>query len=665
MDDKAEALARAKKAIASLQRQMTERTLKLAAEVEVLMKHLTPSEARQFLQSACGLSVSDASAYCKFSTTLKGSEEALRNARVQFSVVKALVSADAETRQEALWKISAGARVDVRDVTAIKKRLRDAKLPPEQVLAQFRMRRMAAAARRRASNSVAALDHRIAAFIRHVEGFRSQTARLGREEEAATFEKIRGEARNLVPIFESAFGSSHRSVPELLNPSTDPEERRIGFVHHALLKFAAGKFGRRGGYMLDRSRAGIRTTDIVECLRATTSAPRSRTIRPWLLNQGQLSGVPERRLKFVELCAGAGGMALGLEAAGFDPIALIEMDKNAAATLRLNRPTWNVIQQDLRTVDFKPFRNPRVDLLVGGLPCQPYSEDGKGLGKDDPRDLLLEGARAVAELKPWSFLFENVSGLLHAKHADHLGRFLHTLRKSGYVVDILRMNTEDYGLAQERERLLIVGMRAESMSAFRMPPRFPHWRTNLGDAIGDLLAVNGWGGAQEWIRARREQIVEKDGILLTGVLASTIVGRKGGAREKEKLRWASKGLSIDGIADTAPTHEDAVAGGEGFLPRLTSKMRARLQGFPDWWQYVGGKDSVAMQIGNAVPPVIAQAMGLAICAALEEVEFDYATTLLRPHHAERVEPPRTAMEVPLLSPIELVEEDRRAPVSIP
>ncbi|WP_373413855.1 DNA cytosine methyltransferase [Ensifer aridi] len=177
--------------------------------------------------------------------------------------------------------------------------------------------------------------------------------------------------------------------------------------------------------------------------------------------------------------------------------------------------------------------------------------------------------------------------------------------------------------------------------------------------------MNGWGGAQEWIRARREQIVEKDGILLTGVLASTIVGRKGGAREKEKLRWASKGLSIDGIADTAPTHEEAVAGGEGFLPRLTLKMRARLQGFPDWWQFVGGKDSVAMQIGNAVPPVIAQAMGLAICAALEEVEFDYATTLLRPHHAERVEPPRTAMEVPLLSPIELVEEDRRDPVSIP
>ncbi|AFL52455.1 DNA (cytosine-5)-methyltransferase 1 [Sinorhizobium fredii] len=663
MDAKAEALARAKKAIVNLQRQMTERILKVAAEVDNLMEHLTPRETVHFLQAACGLSASDASTYCKFSTRLDGVGETLRASRTQFPLVKALVSADAETRKEALWKMRAGARVEVRDVAAIKIRLREEKLLPEQVLAQSRMRRVVAAAGRRASKAAAGLDGRMTAFIRLAEDCRSGMDRMEVESESLASERVKAEATTLLPLFEAAFGSSHRSVRDLVASSTSPEERRIGLVHHSLRKFAEGRFGRHGGYALDSSRAGARQTNIIECLRAVTSAPRSWIVRPWIKQHGPLVELPDRRLSFVELCAGSGGMALGLEAAGFEPAALVEIDKNAAATLRLNRPGWNVIQQDVRTVDFKPFRSQRIDLLVGGLPCQPYSEDGKGLGKDDPRDLLMQGARAVEEMRPWACMFENVAGLQHSKHADHLGAFLSALKKAGYVVDLFRMNTEDYGVAQERERLLIVGMRGESMSGFRMPPSFPQWRTNLGDAIGDLMAANGWEGAQEWSRARREQIVKKDGALLRGVLASTIVGRKGGSREKERLRWALKGLSIDGVADEAPTRADADAAGEGFLPRLTLRMRARLQGFPDSWQFVGGKDSAARQIGNAVPPVIAQAMGLAIHAALDEVVFDYARMLLRPHQAERVEAPRTAMEAPLLSPVGLVGEDRHPTVT--
>ncbi|MFQ6160896.1 MULTISPECIES: DNA cytosine methyltransferase [Sinorhizobium] len=175
-------------------------------------------------------------------------------------------------------------------------------------------------------------------------------------------------------------------------------------------KFAEGRFGRRGGYVLDGTREGIRQTDVIHCLHAATSAPKLRLIASWTEPRGPLFELPERRLRFVELCAGAGGMALGQEAAGFQPVALVEIDRNTAATLRVNRPEWNVIEEDLRSVDFKPYRQQRIDLLVGGLPCQPYSEDGKGLGKDDPRDLLMEGARAVAEMKPWAFMFENCLG---------------------------------------------------------------------------------------------------------------------------------------------------------------------------------------------------------------------------------------------------------------
>lgn len=412
MDAKAEALAKAKKAIVSLQRQMTERALKVAAEVEALVEHLTPREAKHFLQAACGLSASDASVYTRFPRALRGSEETLRSARTQFPVIKALVSADAKTREEALWKMRLGARIETGDIAAIKKRLRDAKLAPEQVLARSSMRKLVAAARKRVSESVASLDTSVASFIRLAEGFRSEARSLDGEKESVAYENVREEARNLLPIFESVFGSSHDPVPVLLGRSASPEERRIGLAHHSLRKFAEGRFGRRGGYVLDGTRAGIRQTDAIHCLHAATSARKSNLIRSWTEPRGRLSELPERRLRVVELCAGAGGMALGLEAAGFRPVAVVEIDRNAAATLRINRPGWNVIEEDLRRIDFKPYRQQRIDLLVGGLPCQPYSEDGKGLGKDDSRDLLMEGARAVAEMKPWAFMFENVSGLM-------------------------------------------------------------------------------------------------------------------------------------------------------------------------------------------------------------------------------------------------------------
>jgi len=113
-------------------------------------------------------------------------------------------------------------------------------------------------------------------------------------------------------------------------------------------------------------------------------------------------------------------MSLGLERAGFNHVGLFECDKQAAATLRLNRPDWKVFTDDIRTVDFRPYRDQDIALVAGGLPCQPYSQEGRKLGKDDPRDLLPAAVRIVREVRPRAFLFENVIGLLHARHSDHL-----------------------------------------------------------------------------------------------------------------------------------------------------------------------------------------------------------------------------------------------------
>ncbi|MBD9597357.1 DNA cytosine methyltransferase [Ensifer sp. ENS05] len=248
------------------------------------------------------------------------------------------------------------------------------------------------------------------------------------------------------------------------------------------------------------------------------------------------------------------------------------------------------------------------------------------------------------------FVIENVEGLLHAKHGDHVAEFLRRVAKAGYQTEANRIGAEDFGIAQERHRILLIGIRRELAGSFRMPPRFPERRLNLGDALFDLMAENGWNGAREWARQRREHpVFDRQGNLIAhGTLASTIVTRRGTPREKEAARWTSKGVNIGGLPMAAPT--DAEASKPGYLPGLTARMRARLQNFPDDWKFQGVKQSVADQIGNAVPARLAQAVGLAAFAAIRGVSFDWEATLWPPKNK------RTAIITPPMA-LELTEKD--------
>lgn len=333
---------------------------------------------------------------------------------------------------------------------------------------------------------------------------------------------------------------------------------------------------------------------------------------------------PERfRPRVLELCAGAGGLALGLERAGFKHVGLVEFDRNAAATLRKNRPDWNVIEQDVRKVDFTQYRNQRVDLLAGGLPCTPFTTVGKRKGKADENDLMMEGVRAVREVSPKAFVFENVEGLLHSKHSDYLAFLLRKFSKAGYVTDIHRINTRDYGVAQDRSRIMIVGFRKDSAGVFKMPPKFPSMATNMGDVLHDLMSANGWNGTDDWVRMMRER-PEFDRFgnpLGVGALSDTIRGYQGSPKEGEARRALVNGVSYAPPAKAAPTNAEASR--EGFVPGLTARMRARLQGFPDAWAFAGGIGSVADQIGNAVAPAVGQAVGLALVSVLMGCEIDW------------------------------------------
>jgi DNA (cytosine-5)-methyltransferase 1 len=246
-------------------------------------------------------------------------------------------------------------------------------------------------------------------------------------------------------------------------------------------------------------------------------------------------------LKFsvLEICAGAGGQSIGLEKAGFELAAALEIDPNACRTLRHNRPTWQVVEGDLREFDGKPFRG--VDLLAGGVPCPPFSVAGKQLGEADDRDLFPEALRLVRETKPLVVMLENVPGFASAKFAHYRRNLVGELDMLGYESDWQILNASSFGVPQLRPRFILVAMKKKYYDCFSWPSPSAHPPT-VGDAIGDLMASGGWKGSDRWkLRA-------------CGI-APTIVGgsKKHGGPDlgptRARQQWATLGVDGLGIAE--------------------------------------------------------------------------------------------------------------------
>ena len=151
-------------------------------------------------------------------------------------------------------------------------------------------------------------------------------------------------------------------------------------------------------------------------------------------------------LTCVEICAGAGGQALGLALAGFHHVALVEFEKDYCETLKMNRPEWNVICEDIRNFDGKLYKG--IDLLAGGVPCPPFSVAGKQLGKEDERDLFPEAIRLINEMKPRAVMLENVRGFLDSSFNEYREYILSSIENEGYNVYIQLLNASDYGVPQ-------------------------------------------------------------------------------------------------------------------------------------------------------------------------------------------------------------------------
>jgi|SRR6185437_11096573 len=308
-------------------------------------------------------------------------------------------------------------------------------------------------------------------------------------------------------------------------------------------------------------------------------------------------------LSSLELCAGAGGQAIGLEAAGFMHRALAEVDHHCCDTLRKNRPAWQVVEQDIRTLDGSKFEG--VDLLAAGLPCPPFSIAGKQLGADDERNLFPAALQIIEQANPRAVMIENVRGFLDAVFEDYREGLRDRLYKLGYITAWRILNASDFGVPQLRPRVVIVALKREFWDRFDWPQVANQNPPTIGETLYPLMASRGWRGAERW-RTKADEI------------APTLVGgsKKHGGPDlgptRAKRAWASLGVDGMGLADLPPGRDELM----NFMPRLTVPMVALLQGFPKDWVFAGGKTAAYRQVGNAFPPPVAEAVALKIKQAL-------------------------------------------------
>lgn len=322
---------------------------------------------------------------------------------------------------------------------------------------------------------------------------------------------------------------------------------------------------------------------------------------------------------FIDLFCGAGGLSLGLEAAGLKCIGAVEMNRDACETFALHHRGADLYDTPIQEVNFKKYSG--VALLVGGPPCQPFSAGGKGLASGDSRDMIPEFVRAVREARPEAFLMENVPGLAGPAHRAYLDHSLVKLSRLGYKLAVEVLNAAEYGVPQKRRRLIVVGVR-EGRPDFVMPapthgPRGRKGFVSAGAALAAIrspIVVN----ESKVTFAKRPDLRPSpyDGHLFNGggraidltSPSHTILASAGG----------NKTHFLDLHNEVPAYHQYLVKGGMpkvGSLcggRRLSVEESAVLQTFPKGMTFAGSRSAQYAQVGNAVPPGLGKVLGKAL-----------------------------------------------------
>lgn len=334
-----------------------------------------------------------------------------------------------------------------------------------------------------------------------------------------------------------------------------------------------------------------------------------------------------RKFKCIELFAGAGGLALGLERAGLDCIMLNEIDHDACNTLRANRPKWNVIEDSIENIDFSNYKE-KAEVLTGGFPCQSFSYAGKRLGFEDSRGALFnQFLRAVEEVRPLIAVGENVRGLLSHNGGNTISSMISSLESLGYrVVEPKVLKAVLYKVPQKRERLFIVALREDVLSEFEFPKE--HGKTfNLSDALkkgelfGDDVPVS---IGQKYPESKKEvlDLVPAGGCwrdlpidIQKSYMKKSFFCSGGKTGIARRISWDEPCLTLTcspAQKQTDRCHPDETR-------PFTVREYARIQTFYDDWVFCGSMNSQYKQIGNAVPVNLAYYIGTKIVECLENI----------------------------------------------
>lgn len=316
----------------------------------------------------------------------------------------------------------------------------------------------------------------------------------------------------------------------------------------------------------------------------------------------------------IELFAGCGGLALGLENAGLKHELLVEIDKDCVETLKRNRPEWNVINEDISNVDFSSFK---ADVVSGGCPCQPFSYAGKKLGFEDTRGtLFFEFARCVKEVQPKICLLENVQGLVHHDSGRTLKTMISVLDDLGYHMQYQVLNAVDYGVAQKRKRMFLIGTKDGYYFEY---PKKQEGTPTLRDALKDVPQSEG----STYPDHKKEilDLVPPGGcwVDLPEDVAKEYMGKSyysgGGKRGMaRRISWDEPCLTLT----TSPAQKQTERCHPDETRPFTIREYARIQSFPDEWEFAGSISSQYKQIGNAVAVKVAEAIGEQLIKTLDK-----------------------------------------------
>lgn len=353
-------------------------------------------------------------------------------------------------------------------------------------------------------------------------------------------------------------------------------------------------------------------------------APMSKTKKGTFIDVDEV--VAKRPYNSIELFAGAGGLALGLEKAGFKEQALVEIDKYAAETLRKNRPDWNVLEEDIIKIAEEGIRkylprNIEIDFVSGGYPCQAFSYAGHKMGLEDVRGTMFYYfAQIVDELRPKVFLAENVKGLISHDKGKTLQTMVDIYEDLGYTVTPHMVRAVDYNVAQKRERVIIIGIRNDIDIEYKLPKPY-EYQPVLRDVLRDVPKSLG-----EKYPEKKHKVLEqvppggywRD---LPEEVAKAYMGKSfysGGGRTgmARRISWDEPCLTLTcspAQKQTERCHPDETR-------PFTVREYARIQSFPDDWDFTGSMGQQYKQIGNAVPVEMAKAIGLSIIDILNKAE---------------------------------------------